>query len=39
MLCPTYVRIGSKSGKARSEHIPPGLLPRADIVAAFRHVR
>jgi hypothetical protein len=29
----------SKSGKARSEHIPSGLLPRADIVDAFWHFR
>ena len=27
------------SGKARGEHIPSGLLPRADIVDAFRHFR
>ena len=28
-----------KSGKARSEHIPSGLLPTADIVDAFWHFR
>src|SRR5262245_52710430 len=27
------------TGKARSEHIPSGLPPRADIVAAFGHFR
>jgi hypothetical protein len=27
------------SGKARSEHIPSGLLPKADIVDAFQHFR
>src|SRR5262245_42565673 len=30
---------GSKSGKARSEHIPSGLPPRADIVDALKHFR
>src|SRR5262249_20381693 len=29
----------SKSGKTRSEHIPSGLPPRADIVDALRHFR
>jgi len=28
-----------KSGKARSEHIPSGLPPRADIVDALWHFR
>jgi hypothetical protein len=28
-----------KSGKARSEHIPSGLHPRADIVDALWHFR
>jgi len=28
-----------QSGKARSEHIPSGLLPTADIVDAFWHFR
>ena len=28
-----------KSGKARTEHIPSGLLPKADIVDAFWHFR
>ena len=30
-------RNGVKSGKARSEHIPSGLLTRADVVDAFWH--
>jgi hypothetical protein len=30
---------GVKSGKARGEHIPSGLPPRADIVDAFWHFR
>src|SRR5262245_24094688 len=33
--CRTWV----KSGKARSEHIPSGLPPRADIVDALWHFR
>jgi hypothetical protein len=32
-------RVGVKSGKARCEHIPSGLPPRADIVNALWHFR
>ena len=31
----TLSTVSVKSGKARSDHIPSGLLPRADIVDAF----
>ena len=36
---PAHDRSGSKTGKARSEHIQSGLLPGADIAAAFRLFR
>jgi hypothetical protein len=36
---PGLCRLGVKSGKARSEHIPSGLPPRADIVDALWQFR